>query len=180
MFLVLLSYGDDTLRVDVAKTMQHPPGAEEIAAYDYVFDYRLGRFFTSPQPRPQGPEPAITFERGQPEVFHSGFKPVTRQKPARPGEVVISMVKVKDLGETRPSVPPGQPFPKDPLVDVVAPVSVRVGGQPVEVLRQIGWPQTVNRYRLDFRIPKNARPGEVGVEITASNVAGPAVTIPVE
>lgn len=178
MFLVLLSYGDRTLQVDLAKTMQHSPDAKEIASYDYVFDYRLGRFFTSPQPRPQGPEPAIAFERGQPEVFHLGFTLITRQRPARPGEVVISMVK--DLGETRPSVPPGQPFPKDPLLDVVAPVSVRVGGQSAEVLRQIGWPEKVNRYRLDFRIPKDARPGDVGVEITASNVAGPAVIIPVK
>jgi hypothetical protein len=177
-FLVRLSYRDDTLEVERAKTMQHPPDAKEIASYDYVFDYRLGRFFTSPQPRPQGPEPAITFEWGQADVFHSDFKRVTRQSPARPGEVVISMVK--DLGDTQPSVPPGQPFPKDPLLDVAGPVSVRVGGQPVEVVRKIGWPQMVNHYRLDFPIPKNARPGEVGVEITASNVAGPAVMIPVE
>jgi uncharacterized protein (TIGR03437 family) len=175
---VRLSYRDDTLQVDRAKSMQHPPDAKEIASYDYVFDYRFGRFFTSPQPRREGPEPMITFEWFQPDVFHSGFKRVTRQSPARPGEVVISMVK--DLGDTQPSVPRGQPFPQDPLLDVAAPVSVRVGGQSVEVIRQIGWPQKVNRYRLDFRIPQNARPGEVGVEITASNVAGPAVTIPVQ
>jgi len=178
MFLVRLSYRDDTLEVERAKTMEHPPDAKEIASYDYVFDYRLGRFFTSPQPRPQGPEPAITFEWGQADVFHSDFKRVTRQSPARPGEVVISMVK--DLGDTLPSVPPGQPFPQDPLLDVAGPVSVRVGGQPVEVVRKIGWPEKVNNYRLDFPIPKSARPGEVGVEITASNVAGPAVMIPVE
>ena len=177
-FLTRLSYRDDSLQVDRAKAMKHPPDAKEIASYDYVFDYRLGRFFTSPQPRPQGVEPAITFEFGQPDVFHSDFQRVTRQSPARPGEVVISMVK--DLGDTRPSVPPGQPFPEDPLLNVAAPVSVIVGGQPVEVVRKIGWPEKVNRYRLDFRIPKDARPGEVGVEITASNVAGPAVMILVQ
>jgi len=177
-FLVRLSYRDDTLQVDRAKGMQPPPDAKEIASYDYVFDYRLGRFFTSPQPRPLGLEPAITFEWGQADVFHSDFNRVSRQSPARSGEVVISMVK--DLGDTRPSVPPGQAFPLDPLLKVIAPVSVRVGGQPVEVVRKIGWPEKVNRYRLDFRIPKDARPGEVGVEITASDVVGPAVMIPVK
>ena len=86
----------------------------------------------------------------------------------------------KDLGDTRPSIPHGQPFPQDPLLDVAGPVSVRVGGQTVEVVRQIGWPQKINSYRLDFRIPKNARAGNVGVEITALNVTGPAVLIPVQ
>ena len=177
-FLVRLSYRDDTLQVDRAKAMQHPPDANEISSYDYIFDYRVGRFFTTPQPRPQGPEPAITFEWGQPDVFHSDFKRITRYSPARPGEVVISMAK--DLGDTKPPIPPGQPFPQDPLLDVAEPVSVRVGGEPVEVVRQIGWPQQVNHYRVDFRIPKDARPGNVGVEITASHVAGPEVMIPVQ
>ncbi len=177
LYLVQLSYRDLSLNVDSAKFMEAAPNAKQIASYDYIFDYHLGRFYTSAQPRPNGPEPVITMEYGQPDVFHSDFKRVTRLRPARPGELVISMVK--DLGGTNPKIPAGQPFPQDPLLDVAAPVSVRVGGQPVEVLRKIGWPLRVNTYRVDFQIPKDVGPGEVNVEITASSVRGPAVAVPV-
>ena len=177
LFLVHLSYRDSSLAVDRAKFMEHFPDANQIASYDYVFDYHLGRFYTSAQRRPSGPEPAITMEFGQPDVFHSDFQRVTRLSPAKPGEMVISMVK--DLGETSPKIPPGQPFPPDPLLDVVSPVGVRVGGQRVEVIRKFGWPERVNNYRVDFDIPKDARPGDVNIEIIASGVTGPAVAIPV-
>lgn len=179
IYLARLSYHDPSLLVSRTKTMPRPPGSQEIASYDYVFDYRFGRFFTSVQPRPQGLEPVLTFEWGQPAVFHYGdFTRVTRRHPAHPGEVVIA--QAKDLGETKPSVPVGQAFPKDPLLDVVSPVRVRVGGQTVDVIRKMGWPELVNTFRIDFCIPNSVRPGEVAVEITASNVTGPRVTIPVQ
>ena len=177
MFLVALSYRDPSLNVESAKFMKPTPNASQIAAYDYVFDYHLGRFYTSAQPRPPGPEPVITFDWGQPDIFHENLKRLTPLSPARPGEMVIAMVQ--DLGDTNPKIPPGQPFPQDPLLNVVAPVGVRVGGRPAEVIRKISWPQQVNRYRVDFDIPKDVRPGEVNVEITASGVTGPAVAIPV-
>jgi len=177
LFLVQLSYHDSSLEVNRAKSMSPPPGAKEVASYDYVFDYHLGRFYTSAQPPPIGPEPAITMEWGQPDVFHSDFKRVTRLRPARPGEMVICMVK--DLGDTSPKIPAGQPFPPHPLLDVVSPVGVRVGGQPVEVIRKFGWPQRVNNYRVDFDIPKDVQPGDVKIEIITVGVTGPPVAIPV-
>lgn len=178
MYLVTLSYQDPTLTVDRVKRMPHLASGKDIASYDYLFDYRFGRFFTSAQPRPQGPEPVLTFEWGQPAVFHyADFKRVTRQHPAHTGEVVIA--QAKDLGETKPAVPPGQPFPQDPLLNVISPVSVRVGGQPVDVIRKMGWPELVNTFRIDFCIPNNARPGEIEIEITASGIKGPGVMIPV-
>jgi hypothetical protein len=50
LFIVRLSYADPTLQVFRAKTMPHPPSDQEIASYDYVFDYRDARFFTLKQP----------------------------------------------------------------------------------------------------------------------------------
>jgi hypothetical protein len=177
LYLIQLSYRDRALQVDRVKWMPQPPGAKEIASYDYLFDYRLGRFFSSAQPRPPGPEPVVTFEWGRPAVFHGDFKLVSRRNPADRGEIVIC--QAKDLGETMPAVAPGKPFPLSPLLDIASPVGVRVGGESAEVLREIGWPDTINHYRLDVRIPKDVRPGEVAIEITASHVTGPAVTIPV-
>lgn len=177
-YLVQLSYRDASIDVDRAKSMDRPPDTAKIAAYDYVFDYRLGRFFGAPQPRPQGPEPSLLFQLGQPAVFHQDWTQVSPRNPARAGEMMISTAK--DLGETDPRIPSGNPFPKDPLLDVVSPVELRVGGQPAEVFTKIGWPERVNAYRLDFRLPKTIPPGKVPVEITASGISGPPVLIPVK
>jgi hypothetical protein len=178
LFLMQLSYGDRHLTVDRAKSMPSAPDAAKIASYDYVFDYRLGRFFTSAQVRPQGPEPVVVTEWGHLALFHSNWTPVTRRHPARVGEAVISMTA--DLGDTQPPMPRGRPFPQSPLFDVAAPVQVRVDGKPAEVLLKIGWPQRVNRYRVDFRVPNEARPGTPAVEVTCGGVTGPEVRIPLE
>ncbi|MGO9010199.1 MAG: hypothetical protein ACLQPN_08855 [Bryobacteraceae bacterium] len=45
IFIVQLSYADPSLRVFRVKEMKQPPTAQEIASYDYVFDYHDGRFF---------------------------------------------------------------------------------------------------------------------------------------
>jgi len=49
-FIVQLSYADPSLRVFRVKEMKQPPNDREIAAYDYVFDYHDGRFFTLKKP----------------------------------------------------------------------------------------------------------------------------------
>jgi hypothetical protein len=168
MFLVRLVYRDQSLVVD---------RSELAASYDYIFDYRQGRFFSSVQPRPAGPQPQIVFERGQLALFHQGWERVTGANPAQPGEVVIAMAS--DLGATTPAVPPGQPFPKDPLSDVASPIEVRVAGQSAEVSIKIGWPERVNQYRLDFRMPRKLPQVAAEVVIASGGVNGPAVEIPV-
>jgi hypothetical protein len=54
LFLVRLSYGDPTIEVSRVKQMPQPPNEREIAAYDYVFDYRDGRFVVLKKPSPPG------------------------------------------------------------------------------------------------------------------------------
>jgi hypothetical protein len=36
---------------------------------------------------------------------------------------------------------------------VNSPIEMTIGGQPAEVVNQIGWPGERNLYRLDFRVP---------------------------
>jgi len=50
IFIVQLSYKDPSLRVFRVKEMKQPPTDQEIASYDYVFDYHDGRFFALKAP----------------------------------------------------------------------------------------------------------------------------------
>ncbi|HUJ49584.1 MAG TPA: glycosyltransferase family 39 protein [Bryobacteraceae bacterium] len=177
MFLARMVYRDPTLEVNRVKTPPSP--APKLAASaDYFYDYRFGRFFPSVLPQPERPEPALAFEWGHPAVYHEGWERVTDRSPARPGELVIAMVT--DLGDTKPPVAPGQPFPKEPLLEIAGQVDVRVAGNPTPIAVKIGWPEQINRYRLDFRIPQETPSGLAPVVISAGAVTGPAVDIPIE
>jgi hypothetical protein len=170
MFIMRMSYRDPDMVVDRLRFMKRPFAQSEIASYDYVFDYLHGRFYTSPQPRPQGPQPEIVYERQYPALYHADWTRVTPRTPARPGEVLISMVQ--DLGDTIPAVPQDKPFPRDPLVEIAPPFEVRIDGEPVEVMTKIGWPDRLNRYRVDFRLPVNVRRGEPEVVISSGGHTG--------
>ncbi len=50
LFMVRLSYNDRSLQVSRVKEMKAAASAQEVASYDYVFDYRDGRFITLKQP----------------------------------------------------------------------------------------------------------------------------------
>ena len=50
LFMVRLSYADSSLEVFRVKEMKQPPNDQEIATYDYVFDYHDGRFFELKKP----------------------------------------------------------------------------------------------------------------------------------
>jgi hypothetical protein len=52
LFLVRLSYSDPSIEVSRVKQMPQPPNEREIASYDYVFDYRDGRFVALKMPSP--------------------------------------------------------------------------------------------------------------------------------
>jgi len=39
-FVIRLSYGDDTIRVDRVKMMEHRPDPSEIRSYNVVFTYQ--------------------------------------------------------------------------------------------------------------------------------------------
>ena len=177
LFLARTVYRDPALVVKRSKT-EHSLDPKLIASADYIFDYRFGRFWPAVQPEQQGPQPAIAFEWGQLEVFHQGWERVSVRSPARRGETVIA--RVTDLGETKPPVPRGQPFPKEPLLDIAGPVEVRVAHTPAPISVHVGWPEQVNQYRLDFQIPRDIAPGLAPVVISAGGATGPAFDIPVK
>jgi len=111
-------------------------------------------------------------------VFHADFTPVTAARPGRAGEILIA--SVRGLGPTVPGVEPGAPFPASPVQTVNSPIEMTAGGQPVEVLNQIGWPGQENLYRLDFRVPKVDASATAMLRITAAWIPGPAYPIAVQ
>ena len=177
IFLVRLSYRDDTLEVDRVRKMPGRPEDKEIATYDHVFDFIGGRFVEMSSPWRRTPTPMIVWTPTGPEVSHADWLPVTAANPAKPGETLIS--KAIDLGLTDPAVPEGRPFPPNPLLNVASPAEVRVNGQKAKTPVQIGWPEMVDTYRVDFVVPDGTAAGMAKVEITVAGKTGPAVMVPV-
>ena len=97
---------------------------------------------------------------------------------ARAGEIVVA--RATGLGPTRPGVNPGQPFPVDSQQQVNSPVEVLVAGRAAEVVNKLGWPGSVDTYRVDFRIPDGTPPGPVTIRLSAAWIAGPEVQITVQ
>jgi hypothetical protein len=179
-FLVRLSYRDNSLETERVKDLKHEPEEEELAAYDHVFDYRAGRFLELARPwrrEPRSSLPMIVLNPNGAEVYHQGWIPVTAEAPAMPGELLIA--KAADLGTTEPPVLKGSAFPAAPLARVAAILAIRVDGRSADLVNQIGWPEMVNTYRVDFSVSKETRPGMAKVDINAGGITGPPVTIPV-
>jgi len=175
MFLVRLSYGDSSLIVDRAKVSNLQPDEKLLASYNHVFDYRAGHFYELHRPWVRNSLPEVVQAPDGPEFYHEGFLPVTFSSPAVSGEPVIA--RVIDLGPTDPPIARGQPFPNERLLPVVAPVTVEVDGVNAEVVNKIGWPEMVNTYRLDFRVPRGIIRSEVPVVIRVNGRTGPSVML---
>ena len=110
-----------------------------------------------------------------PAVFHADFSPVTADKPARAGEVLI--IKASGLGPTVPGVNPGQPFPLDVSQAVNSPLDVSVNGKPAQVVNAIGWAGLVDTYRVDFQVPDGIPSGTAAVQLTAAWIPGSVANI---
>ena len=112
-----------------------------------------------------------------PAVFHGDSSPVTAEKPARAGELLI--MSVSGLGPVKGKLEPGQPFPPGDLMEVNSPVDITVNGKRAEVVNKIGWPSMTNVYRVDFVVPEGTAPGMSSVVPTVAWINGPEAKIPV-
>jgi uncharacterized protein (TIGR03437 family) len=63
---------------------------------------------------------------------------------------------------------------------VTSPVEVLVNGKPVPAVNKVGFPGTLDTYRVDFSVPDNAATGLLPIQVSAAWVKGPAVRIPVQ
>jgi hypothetical protein len=123
--------------------------------------------------------PEVVLTSAGPAIVHSsGYSPVTAAKPAHPGEVLTLLAS--GLGPTRPGVDPGQAFPDGPAQVASSPIDVLVNGKPGDFLFAGGYPNTVNSYQVNFRIPGDTAPGTAEIQLRAAWVAGTAVKIRVQ
>jgi uncharacterized protein (TIGR03437 family) len=122
--------------------------------------------------------PEVATTSTGPAVFHADFSPVTAAKPAHAGEVLI--VRATGLGPTFPSVNPGQPFPMDVGAVVNSPVDISINGQPAQLINAIGWPGSVDSYRVDFRVPAEAANGMAAIQISAAWIPSAPVSVMVQ
>jgi hypothetical protein len=131
-------------------------------------------FYLYPRARP-----AIQVTASGPSVFHLDYSPVTTTNPARPGELLI--LAATGLGPVKPNLlPPGSvEFSGSPFQEVNAPVAVALNGKELPVINKIGWPGQKTLYWVDFQMPSDAVAGTATLQLIATWIPGPIVTIPV-
>jgi uncharacterized protein (TIGR03437 family) len=126
--------------------------------------------------------PEVMIEAAGPAVFHADdWSRVTDAKPARAGELL--MVWAKGLGPTRPAlIPPGtRPFSAEPPYEQVnSPIEAAVNGIDGQVISAIGWPGSMDLYRVDFRVPERVQPGAAKLRLTSAWIAADEVTIRIQ
>ena len=103
---------------------------------------------------------------------------MTAAKPARAGEVLTLFAS--GLGPARPGVDPGQAFTASPAQIVSSPIDVLVNGKAGEVLYSGGYPNTVDNYPVNFRMPDGVTSGLASVQLSAAWVVGAEVKISVQ
>jgi hypothetical protein len=123
--------------------------------------------------------PAVQVTASGPSVFHADFSPVSSANPARLGETLI--LGATGLGPVKPNLlPPGAvEFSASPLQEVNAPVTVVFNGRELPAINKIGWPGQRHLYRVDFQVPSDASSGTATLQLVATWIPGPVVTIPV-
>jgi hypothetical protein len=96
-----------------------------------------------------------------PEVFHRDGVPVSRDNPARPGEILVLHARGLHAGADR-----------------MPPVEVLVNGTPAGLISGSLPAETPNRYRLEFRVPAEPLSDELNIQVRAAWIEGAAVRIP--
>ena len=123
--------------------------------------------------------PEVALTSTGPAIVHSvDFSLVTAANPARAGEVLTLFAS--GLGPTRPGVDPGQVFTASPAQIASSPIDVLVNGKAGEVLYAGGYPNTVDSFQVNFRVPDDTVPGMAAIQLKAAWIAGTEVKIPVQ
>ena len=124
--------------------------------------------------------PAVQVTARGPSVFHEDFSPVSSENPVRPGETLI--LGATGLGAVKPNLwelPGAVPFSDFPFQEVNSPISVVLNGKELPVSNKIGWPGERSLYRVDFQVPPDVGSGMATLQLIATWIPGPTVTIPV-
>ena len=123
--------------------------------------------------------PEVALTSTGPAIVHSiDNSLVTAANPAHAGETLT--LYAFSLGPTRPGVDPGQVFTASPVQVANSPIDVLVNGKAGEVLYAGGYPNTVDGYQVNFRIPSDTAPGMTAIQLNAAWIAGTEVRISIQ
>jgi len=123
--------------------------------------------------------PEVVLNATGPVIVHSGdLSLVTAAKPAHAGEVLTLFAS--GLGPTSPGVDPGQVFTDSPAQLASSPIDVLVNAKARDVLYAGGYPNTVDSFQVNFRIPDDTSTHLAVIQLRAAWIAGTEVRIPVQ
>jgi uncharacterized protein (TIGR03437 family) len=111
-------------------------------------------------------------------AFHLDFTPVTADRPARAGEVLL--LQVRAGWPVRPPLAAGQVFPQEPVSPVSIPIEAFVNDAPAEVVNAVGWPDSLDHYRVDIRVPSGVAPGTAKLQVNGAYLPGAAFDLPLQ
>ena len=111
-------------------------------------------------------------------ALHADFTLVTRENPARPGEVILLFVT--GLGPTDQPLQANVPGPSAPLAKVNADVAVSIDGAEVVNLGAYYAPGLVSAYQVNFVLSVDTQSGLVRLVLRAGTTASQTVFLPVQ
>jgi uncharacterized protein (TIGR03437 family) len=130
----------------------------------------------------------ITINQVQPAVMatgdghavaqHANGNMLTPAHPAAPGELVI--IYLVGMGATNPPVASGHAAPSTPLAKVVVQPMVTVDGQNAKVSFAGLTPGGVGLYQIDFKVPTDARTGDLTLVATQDGLGSNTTKLPVK
>jgi len=112
------------------------------------------------------------------DAYHSDFTRVSAERPARANETLI--LAVRAAWPASPYLEAGKTFSDNPLQRVAIPIMATVGETAAEIVNQVGWPGTRDRYRLDVRVPGGIAPGVADLKVSGAYIPGAVFRIPMQ
>ena len=111
-------------------------------------------------------------------ALHTDFTLVTRENPARPGEVILLFVS--GLGPTDQFLQANVPGPSSPLAKVLAEVGVTLDDRETVNHGAYYAPGLVSVYQVNFEVLVDAASGLLRLVLRAGTVSSQTVFLPVQ
>ncbi len=109
-------------------------------------------------------------------ALHVNFTPVTRARPAAPGEPILLFLT--GLGPVTPAVATNAPGPNPPATTLFEPV-VGLDDRGMRVLGSFYAPSLIGTYQVNFVVAPDVRRGDHKLNVVVDGVVSQDVTLPV-
>jgi uncharacterized protein (TIGR03437 family) len=111
-------------------------------------------------------------------VLHADYSLVSKSSPAKRGEIVLLFVT--GMGEVSPAVTAGSAAPSNPLAKVVNQPDIYIDGTSADVSFAGLAPGFAGLYQINVKVPDDAGPGDVSLEVDGVDGGTSQAVIPVQ